>query len=519
MRALSALTLAALAGCGWDHLPQQASTGSEPLWDASDVVPTVDGLYVRLPRAGALALVKESGASRRIPLGEGRVTRIDAAPNGHTVVAFVERYRCLSDDARVELPSDCAKRDLDVTTEITLVDRGEVTMAQPLSGAYNELTFSDDGRIAVGYLDLSQPLEVDSVLNLTGVVVIDLERGTSQLVPVGFAADHVLFVQDEETGATVEAVVVSRNAVAVLDVQDEVPREVVTFPLSLDPDTVVDPVGIDLTPDAHYALLSARGTSDLYALDLELHAINIVDLAGQPGAMAVDGPANRTAFVYPNLPLVQLLDHRFFDTQTIALDEPMDRIALGDQQAVLWSASGAHDLYRIDTRSTDLVEYRLQNPATDLFLAPTKEFALVLTRPEGGSGSGVDGLYDVHPGMEVVDLRSERSEPFLLEGQGLGVAFAQDPAGTTLNALVLQQDVDYLFRLDLYTRQTEEIPLDAPAVRIGSMPDGTFFITHDRALGLVSFLDPDTGEVTTAAGFAAAGSLDLIELAASGEEE
>jgi hypothetical protein len=136
---------------------------------------------------------------------------------------------------------------------------------------------------------------------------------------------------------------------------------------------------------------------------------------------------------------------------------------------------------------------------------------VALTRPEGNfGGMDVDSLYDQHPGMEIVDLRSDESEPFLLEGQGLGVAFASDDA--LLNALVLQQGVDYLYRLDLYTRQSEELELAAPPVAIGTMPDGRFFITHDRPLGLVSFLDPATGEVVEVGGFAAVGVNDLIEL-------
>jgi hypothetical protein len=510
------------AGCGWNALPNQATTTTEALWDASAVVPTVDGLYVRLPRAGALSLLKPGGDARRIELGEGRVTRIDAAPDLRTVVTFVERYVCTTTDPRevrkIELPSDCPPDDLEVTTEVDLVEGGEVTAKQSLSGAYNQLKFSRDGRFAVAYLDLTQELQVDAVLNLTGVVVIDIDAGTSQIVPVGFAADRVLFVEDPDTGDTVEAVVVSRNAVAVVDLAAETPEVVVTFPLTLDPDTVVDPVGIDLTPDGRYALLSARGSSDLYALDLEVRSINIVELAGPPGAMSVSAEADRTVLVYPGQPIVELLDHRFFDTERLDLDEPMDRIEMAGEQAVLWTPSGRHDLYRLDTRSGDLVEYRLQNPATELFLAPTQEFALVLTRPEGGSGTGVDGLYDLHPGMEIVDLRTDSSEPFVLEGQGLGVAFATDEAGTSLNALVLQQDVDYLFRLDLYTRQAEEIELESPPVAIGSMPDGTFFITHDRALGLVSFLDPSSGKITTVSGFAAAGSLDLIDLVEAQEE-
>lgn len=517
---LGAALVAASAGCGWNHLPDGQLTYFGAYWDANDVVPTVDGLYVRLLNAGAITLIGNDGSASRVDLGEGRVTRMDRAPDGKTVVAFVERYTCAPEDPkdakRVERPEDCADvgAPVEITTELTLVSGGAVVSAQPVSGAYNQVAFSDDGRHAVAYLDFTQDLVVNEVLNLTGVVVVDLVAGTSQLVPVGFAADRVLFVEDDG-GQAVQAVVVSRNAVALVDLLTDPPVRTTTFPLSLDPDTIVDPIGIDLTPDGRYALLSARGSSDLYALDLDVKAINIIELSGPPGAMAVDAPADRTVLVYPNQPTVDLLEHEFFDTTTLTLDEPMNQITLTGAEALLWTTAG-HDLYRLDLDSTDLVEYRLQNPADALYLAPTGEFAVALTREEGSFSDGVDAVYDTHPGMEVVDLRTDDSEPFLLEARGLGVAFSS--GGGALNALVLQQGIDYLYRLDLYSRETEEIELSAAPIAIGAMPDGRFYITHDRPLGLVSFLDPITGEITSVAGFATDGALDPIELMASGDD-
>jgi hypothetical protein len=506
--------LLALAGCGWNHLPHGNDVFMEALWDPYTAVPTNDGLYVSLTEAGSLVLVGLDGGVKRIDLGEGRLTRLQAAPDAHTVLAFLERYRCALDDPkelrRVDSADECPAEALEVTTELALVAAGKVVSSQPVTGAYNQVAFTADGRFAIAYLDFSQEIPVEAVLNLTGVVVVDVQQGTSALVPVGFAVDRILFIEDE-AGTATQAVVVSRNAVAVLDLQVSPAELTVTFPLTLDPDTVVDPIGIDLAPDGSHALISARGSSDLYVLDLEVHAINIKELAGEPGAMAVSAQADRTALVYPSQPVVEVLDHQLFEPEPIGLDEPMNQIELTGGEAVLWSNTDQHDVYRLDLQTGGLTEYRLQNPAVSMHLAPTGEFAVALTRPEGDfGGQDVDSLYNQHPGMEILDLRSDESEPFLLEGQGLGVAFASDAA--LLNALVLQQGVDYLYRLDLYTRQSEELELAAPPVAIGTMPDGRFFITHDRPLGLVSFLDPATGEVVEVGGFAAVGVNDVIEL-------
>jgi hypothetical protein len=504
----------ALSGCGWNHLPEQDSLYvARSLWDPRGAVPTEDGLYVSLPFAGALVLVSPGEDPVLVDVGEGRVTRVDAARDGRTVIAFVERYTCSPDDPRearqVELPEDCAEDDLAVATELSLVSGGEVTSTEDVSGAYNAVAFSEDGRYAVAYLDFSRAIEIDGVLNLTGVVIIDLQAETTTPVPVGFAADRVLFVEDDG-GAAVQAVVLSRNEVAVVDLLASPPGVTVTYPLTLDPDQVVDPVGIDLTPDGRYALISARGSSDLYAIDLEQSAINIVELASAPSAMAVSADADRTVFVYGGSPVVELMDHQLFDLEQVTLDEPMDQIALAPGVAVLYGTASQHDVYRLDLESGDRTEYRLQNPTVILELAPTNEFAVALTRAEGGGGDGVDALYDQNPGMEIIDLRGDTTTPFVLEGQGLGIAFSA--GDTNLSALVLQEGIDYLYRLDLYTQEAEEIEVSAPPVGIGEMPDGQFYVTHDRALGLVSFLDPDTGRIVEVSGFATLGLLDPVEL-------
>ena len=51
------------------------------------------------------------------------------------------------------------------------------------------------------------------------------------------------------------------------------------------------------------------------------------------------------------------------------------------------------------------------------------------------------------------------------------------------------------------------------------MPDGTFYITHTSGAGLVSFLNPSSGELTEVGGFATLGIIDAIELIKSEEEE
>lgn len=503
------LAIGATIGCAsFDNLPSQTYVElGEELWDAQGAVSRSDGLYVRLPRAGGLVRLDpnaKQNTTTSVRIGKGKVTRLSAAPDGDTLVAFVERYRCDNDgEYDVDNVDDCYD-DLVVETEIDVIRDGDVIGEIAIDGPFNKIAYAADGRFGIAYLDFSDDsLNLTGVVNLNSVIAIDLIEGSATPISVGFAADRVLFVEDADLGAT-KAVVLSRNSVALINLLEEVPEREVTFPLTLDPDASVVPVGVDLTPDGRYALISVQDSSDLYTLDLESQSINIVELSSSPAAMSVDDGAESTVLVFDKRSKVDVLDHAYFDVETFNLDESMDQIAAGDGYVVLWNDNEKHDVYRLDLNTMELVEYRLQNPAIDLELAPGGDFAVALTRPENGFGSGVEGVYDASPGMEILDLRDDDTQPFLLEGQGLGVAFSQ--SDTELHALVLQSGQDYLYQLDLYTGVASEIDLSKPPVAIGSMADGSFYITHTSGLGLVSFLDPITGNVTEIGGF---GAIDL----------
>jgi len=510
------ITSLALLGCSWNTLPSGPydTFTDAPLWDADGAVATSAGLYARLPWAGGLVRIRQNGQVDPIDFGPRRVTRIAAAPDGDTLVAFVDAYTCSPDDRRearnLERIADCSDDDLEITSTIQLV-RGTTTEGtDPVPGAYNAVEFSTDGRFGVAYISDFDDVNLNGVVNLNGIAVLDLQDGRSDVVTVGFAPDRVLFNTDA-AGVATSAVVLSRNRVANVDLSER-PYAITQFPLTLDPDVIRDPTGIDLTPDGRYALISTRGTPDLYVIDLVDESINIIDLESAPSTLQVDDNADRTVLVYANQPVVELMEHDFFTVDRLALDEGMSRVLTRDGSALLWGDGDQHDVYRLDLETQDLVEYTIQNPAVSMHIAPTGEFAVVLTRPENGQSGGVDGLYDANPGMEILDLSDDESVPFLLEGQGVGAAFVPSP--TSLVTLVLQQGIDYLLAYDLYSGDAEEIELAAPPRAIGTLPGASrFYITHDSPLGFVSFYDPETGSLTEVSGFAAEGLLDPVQFA------
>lgn len=500
MRPIATLALLGLAACGTPN--QTATILDAPLWSPTQSVATVGGLYTPLAQTGNLVWIDTGGDASLVAIRPGVLTRLSTTPDGLSAVAFVQEYACEPDEGRVpnEL-QDCAQADRVTSTRIALITEGDIDATYDVAGHFNTLEFSDTGRFAISWPDLDSGVPIEGVVNLNNVLVIDTESGEAWPVPVGFAADNVVYNADET-----RAIVLSRSEVAVLDLTTQPPTRSVTFPLTLDPDDVVVPVGISLTADGRYALISVQGRGDLYVLDLVNPSVNLVSLAGNPSAMVVDAALDETLITYSNTPRAEVLDHQFFDTELIELDEPMDQILQRDSMALLWRLNTGHDAYRLDMATLDLVEYRLENPVIQMHLAPTGEYALALTRAEGGSTDA----YDTRPGMEILDLRPGEDDSFayLLEGQGVGAAFVQGE--TTLDALVLQQGVDYLYRLDMYTLQPQQIDLVAPPVAIGAVPEGPFWIAHDDPMGLVSFFDPSNDRLVEVSGFATLGLLDEI---------
>jgi DNA-binding beta-propeller fold protein YncE len=497
------LALLALTGCNpWKNMPDDGTAYfDDPLWDAGSGVALADGLYVRLPTAGGLVRIGADGKAEAVDLGDARVTRLLQTPDPTLLVVFLRRTAC--DDADAVLVNDCAEDDQQVTDVLATVRDGRLEAEIPLDTAYNEVTFAADGRWAVATLDVdTADLSQAGVVSLNVVSVIDLESGVARPVPVGFDADAVFWTTDPDGDAT-RALVLSAGQLAVVDLTEGTPALDTRFQLSLDPDLVVTPREVSVTDDGSFAILAVDGSPDLYVMDLVNPNINIIELGAVPDAMVSLPEIDSTLITFANNAQIVLLPHGNFDPEVIALEEPLSRVVDVGAFEMLW-ARDRKDVYRFDPVTRELVEYRLQSGALSLAVSPDGRTGVALT-----SANGIG-----FPGMELLDLTDDDTTPFRLEGTGIGVAFTADAGGTEI--LLLQDEVDYLLRLEVDSLVTEEIELPRPPIAIGALPEGgPFYITHDAALGLVSFLDGE--ELTSVAGFAVLGLGDQQQVA--GEEK
>lgn len=500
--ALLGLGALGLAACNpWENLPSQDYSWIDgPLWDPTTAVATADGVYIELPHARALVRAKDNGTFDVVDLDGAEVVRMVPTPDGESVIVW-DRWR-VCEDPDAELVEDCDDDELSWSYELSVLSDGAVSTVSQIPPHLNRLAFSPDGAIAVAYLDFesADDIPVDGVVDLTQVAFVDLATGQQQSVSVGFSANNVIFSLDGS-----RAVVLSRSQVVVVDLATF--EKTVVYPLTLDADQQVDPSGAALTPDGRYALITIEGSNDLYKLDLDVEAIDIIALDGAPAALSVNNDVDRSVLVYANLARVDVLEHDYFDIETIELDEPATAVLESASFALLYNdRANYHDVYKLDFSTMEATEYVMGNPVNSMQLTASERYAVGVLRPESSSsGNGLDDYQDARYGLGVIDLAEDDDISLVLEAEPVGLAVVEDEAGSF--ALLLLSGRDSLLKVDLSAPSAPEtIDLEAAPRSIGAMPDGRFFITHDSVLGLVSFLDPTDNGITSTAGF---GAVDL----------
>ncbi len=514
---LSLAAVLAMTGCDpFADMPDDGWAWIDgPLWDPDGAVAAEDGVYVPLPHAHSLVRLGQGGAATAVGLQGAEPVRLQAMPEGEGVVVFAKWPVCRDTDPKIETVDDCDDDDLSYSYELALVENAARTVVAAVPAHLNTLSFAPDGAVAVAYLDYdsADDIPLDGVVDLTQVAFVDLGDGSVQSVSVGFNADNVLFSLDGE-----RAVVLSRSKVSVIDLATF--ETTVTYPLTLDADQQVDPSGAVITPDGRYALITISGSSDLYKLDLEIESIDILSLDAAPADLSINQSADRSVIVYASSAQVDVLEHDYFDWETITLDEPCNSVLEGEGMALLYNdGASTHDVYKLPFDTLEPEEFVMGNPVRSMQLSDSQRYAVAVLEPESVSGGDdLDNFADARWGLGVIDLVDDSDVSLVLASQPVGVALVEDESGAF--ALLLLADSDELLQIDLADPSVPTpLQLAAPPRSIGAMPDGRFFITHDAALGLVSFLDPATGAITSVAGFAAADLQAEQLLPRRGEEQ
>jgi len=520
MLAVNMLTALALGAACVDDYPSYDDRSGD-FWD-TNVVGAVDGLYINLPFVGDLIRVNASGITT-VDLNGAVPTRLVSSPDGSQVLAFASWTECKDDSEEIIYPEDCDSSDLSNHSVLEIIQNASVKSEIDIPSHLNTVSFSEDGSIAVAYLDYEAGgnIEVNGFADLGEVAFIRLADGTKGSASVGFSPKQVLFSPNNQ------AVVMSRSQVVAVDLDTF--EKTLEAPLTLDADQAIDPSNAELAfdPDSGVVnlLLTVQGSSDLYMLDLVSKYWNIGNLGAIPSTMGVDDVTAQSVFVFAANSKAVILDHSQLATlnasslEDVDLEEPANSVQIGAGFALLYNdaSNAVHDVYKLDLETRELTEYVVSNPVNDMYLTDSGRFAVAIVRPESSSGSGIDYYQDNNWGLSILDLNSDSSISLVAEQQPVGIALVEDAENSY--ALALLEGSDTLLQVNLASPNSAvEVDLPAAPVSIATLPDGNFAISHNQSLGMVSILNPSTLELQTISNFAATNLFEQKELPRRGEE-
>ena len=518
---LMGLGLTGCFGVNWNELGDT--------WD-TDVVATNDAVYAILPISEQLIKITTDGYYNVVDLNGAEPKSLVASPDGTRLLVFSDWESCSLDDKDIKVVSDCPDEELQVVSELAVIENGVSVNTYEVPSHLNTVSFSEDGNIAVAYLlasDVSN-IQIDGFADLGEVAFINLQEAAApdnpQSLSVGFSPTRILFSPNDQ------AIVMSRSQVVGVDLQSF--SKVLEAPMTLDADDSVDPSGAELAydpdTDALTLLLTVDNSQDLYMLDLQTEYWNIGDLGAVPSDIGVDDLTSQSVFVFSGSSKVTILDHSALSTLNnsslyeISLEQAANKSKIGDGFALLYNDQNSyvHDVYHLDLNTRDLTEFVIANPLYDLLLSDSGSFAVGLMEPESSYSSGVDAYQDARYGVAVFDLVNQEITNLVAESMPIGVELIENENGAF--ALALLEGVDTLLQVDLNNpSRSTEIELPAPPVTIGSMPDGRFVISHQVSMGMISILDPNNPEqLTTISSFAAAGLMaedELVQRNSEGE--
>lgn len=512
---MSTLLLAACTQQGSLYLDKE-------LWDV-DMVPAVDGVYISLPASEELIRLQDDSTWTEVDLQGAVASHMVPSPDGSSVLVFADWKECPDDDTDIIYEEDCPDT-LVRHRELAVVKDGQRSQVIDIPSHLNTIEFSNDGSIAVAYLDYSAGgnIEIDGVADLGEVAFIRLADGVKSSVSVGFSPSRVLF------GTNNQAVVMSRSQVVAVDLNTF--EKILEAPLTLDADQQIDPSGAELAYDADSGastlLLTVQGSSDLYMLDLQNEFWNIGDLGSVPSAIGVDNNISRSVFVFAASSKAVILDHGSLSAlnssslETINLEEPSNKTLLGDGFALLYhdSNDNVHDVYRLDLESSELTEYVVANPISSLQLTPSSLYGVGIMSPENDYSSGMDGYQDSHWGIAILNTSNSDSVSLVAEAQPIALEIIENETGAF--ALILMEGLEYLLQVDLASpSNATKIELPSAPLALDVMPDGRFVIAHDMGMGMVSFLNPSDLSLTTVQGFAPFGLFEKTKLTRRTEGE
>lgn len=385
-------------------------------------------------------------------------------------------------------------------TLLRATKQGIVTKRFPVAPGANTFSLSSDGSFAIAWADARKVPNAPATQGFQDLTVLDLKKGTSTVLSVGYRPVAVGF----STG-NARAYAVTQDGIAIVDLS-AVP--VVTKNVAIADSPAEDPGSRDVsvTPDGALAFIRRDGQSTITAVSLEDGARRAITLSGPVTDLDLDAKGERAVAVVRStseaviLPVPGIVADP--DTKT-TVEIPGETIG-----SVVLSPEGTTGLLYTNAVSTprltvlDLVAtpptprtVRLYAPVLAVFSAPDAKHAVVLhdtsTTSDGKSG-GAFSLVPVAASLPAKILATNARPTAVAIANDHAVVAERDDASHTYGAYVATMP----------QLMVERLALASPPTAVGIVEGAKrAYIAQDHPEGRLTFVDLDTGVARTLTGF------------------
>ena len=113
---------------------------------------TNDAVYAILPISEQLVKISVDGHYNVVDLAGAEPKSLVASPDGTRLLVFADWESCGIEDKDIKVVSDCPDGELQVVSELSVIENGETVNTYEVPAHLNTVSFTEDGNIAVTYL-------------------------------------------------------------------------------------------------------------------------------------------------------------------------------------------------------------------------------------------------------------------------------------------------------------------------------------------------------------------------------
>ncbi|MCL4557361.1 MAG: YncE family protein [Deltaproteobacteria bacterium] len=413
-------------------------------------------------------------------------TTVDITPDNHTAVVFN------SGDYSVSL--------IDISTDtVTTV---------PVDIYDNTMVVSPSGNVAITYFDPSKSsgLSANPTRNFNEISIVDIVRGTSTLVNVGYLPYAIMFTPDGS-----KAIAVTTSLLSVIDLGNNyaVTRYQLVDPLQQQ----IVPSSLKLTADGRFALAVIQDSGDIVVQDITDGSRTVLTLGPTVTDIALTTDGSRAIAVNQGNGSLSYITLSTFSVTTRYTGLDINSIAVSNDgtDAMLYTNSpttttaAGETVYVLSFTDGSIQSYPVIKGVSSVIMAPftttvgVSSAIIVHNGPGGSSSDPVKQFFYDNYAVTLFDMDTGISTPVALVSKPSMFAVSSDG----VYGYAMMPDTDAVAVFDLLTQLSTGVYVPSTPTFVGVMPGmHTAYVGETYPLGRLSFIEPDQGMVvSTITGF------------------